>query len=465
MKNKIIAIAVLLILIFTVSGCSKKDDSDTVSAENAINVSVYTAGSGEVADTVSYTGEIKEGDIAGVSAKISARVISINAEEGSYVSAGSVLATLDSSDIKLSYNQALAAYNSAKANYDMTAKSTTVQSETSARQALSSAQIEHDDALAAYEREKALYDSDTALVAARNALDDATLNYERMKQLFDLGSISQLELDSAKNSAENAAANVSSLESAKQASLENAKTRYENAKNRLNAAQETLNLTVNVTNEKSVGVAKANVDSAKAALDIAANNLANTTITAPISGYIASKNLSKGQLTSPGIEIFTIKNTNNVNVEFNVTESVISSVHVSTPAMISIPGAGIENIAGSVSSLNQTKDAASGLYKVKVSIDNSNNLIKVGMFADVVLTLDSAENAVRIPLDAIMQENDETYVYVADGNTAVRRDIVLGISDGENTEVISGLAGGEKVILKGKEYISDKNNIINITEQ
>lgn len=460
--KKAAAAIIAATMLVTLVGCGEQPVKETT--QTATNITAYTVTSGDIANNGSYTGEIKEGGIAGVSAKVSAKVIGINVDEGSYVNAGDVLAVLDSSDIQLSYNQALAAYNSAKANYDMTANSTTVQAETQARQAVSSAQIEHDNALASYNREKALYDGDTSLVAARNALNDANLNYSRMQQLFALGSVSQIELDAAKTAAENAQASVSSLEAAKQSTLEAAKTRYDNAVNNLKSAKETLNLTVNVTNEKSTSVAEANVASAKAALDIASHNLANTSITAPISGYIATKNLKNGQMTSPGIEIFSIVSTNSVEAEFNVTESVIPFVKVGTPAVVSVKSAGINDIEATVTSVNQTKNAQTGLYTVKVSIANSDNLLKVGMFADVKLTLETSENVVYIPLDAVLQADDTMYVYVTDGTTATKRELTLGISDGEYTEVTSGLSAGEQIVVKGKEYLSETNNLVNITQ-
>lgn len=460
--KKAAAAIIAATMLVTLVGCGEQPVKET--AQTATNITAYTVTSGDIANNGSYTGEIKEGGIAGVSAKVSVKVIGINVDEGSYVNAGDVLAVLDSSDIQLSYNQALAAYNSAKASYDMTANSTTVQAETQARQAVSSAQIEHDDALASYNREKALYDGDTSLVAARNALNDANLNYSRMQQLFALGSVSQIELDAAKTAAENAQASVSSLEAAKQSTLEAAKTRYDNAVNNLKSAKETLNLTVNVTNEKSTSVAEANVASAKAALDIASHNLANTSITAPISGYIATKNLKNGQMTSPGVEIFSIVSTNSVEAEFNVTESVIPFVKVGTPAVVSVKSAGINDIEATVTSVNQTKNAQTGLYTVKVSIANSDNLLKVGMFADVKLTLETSENVVYIPLDAVLQADDTMYVYVTDGTTATKRELTLGISDGEYTEVTSGLSAGEQIVVKGKEYLSETNNLVNITQ-
>lgn len=462
MKYSCVLMAAACVL--SLAGCGGGESAPAQATDPATNVTIYTVENGTVADIGSYTGEIKEGDIASVSSKINAKVMSVTVEEGSFVSAGTVLASLDATDLQLAYDQSLAAYNSALANYDMTANATTAQSETSARQTLASAEIECNDAAAAYSREKALYDSDTSLVAARNAYSDAQMNYGRMEQLFEAGAISQVELDSAKTSMENAAANVTSMEANKQTTLDAAKTRYDNAVNRLNAAKENLDLTVNVVNEKSTSVSKANVDSARAALNIAKNNLANTSIVAPISGYVASRKINKGQMVSPGVEIFTIKNTNNVDAEFSVTESVIPLVTEGSPAVISVKSAGISDIAGTVTAVNQTKDAATGLYSVKVSIDNSSNQLKIGMFADISLTLKAVDSAAKIPLEAVLQEGESMYVYVAEGNTAQRRDIVTGISDGEYTEVVSGLQAGEQIVVKGKEYLSEKNNQISVTQ-
>ncbi len=455
--------ALLLTIAVTVSLCSCGDkETSGENTETGVNVSAAIVSLSDIESRASYTGEIKAGDLAGVSSKVSARVLSIHVEEGTKVQAGDVLATLDTGDLQLAYNQALAAYNSAKANYDMTANATTVQSETAARQALTAAQTEYNNAKAAYEREQALYDNDILLISARNALNDAKQNCERMEQLFQLGSVSQVDLNAAQTAVQNAQANVVSMESNKQASLENAAMRLQTAENQLHSAEENWNLTVNITNEKSTGVAKANMDSAKAALDIAASNLANAQITAPISGYVASKNLTKGQFVSPGAEIFSIKNINLVEADFHVTESVIPFIHIGTEAKVSVSSAGLSDIQATVTAVNQAKDAATGLYHVKIAMENEGNLMKIGMFADIGLTLQKKEKVPTIPTEAIFQDGDSMYVYVIDGKTASKQEIMVGISDGEDTEILSGLNVGQEIVLDGKDFLSETNNIVNV---
>jgi len=466
-KKRILSVILTGILAVSISACGKKTKSEGVNetASTAVNVTVHTVQEAGINNQITYTGEIKESEYTGVSSKVSAKVLAIHAEEGQYVNVGDVLVVLDSKDLQLTYNQALANYNSAKASYDKTVNAVTQQSEMSARQSLNAAQIEYDNALAAYEREKQLYENNTSIIAARNALNDARAHLERVQQLYNMGAATQIELDTAKNNVENAQASLASLESARQASLDAAKTRYENAVMNLNSAKENFDLTINVINKENVSTAKAAVDAAKANLDIAENNLNNTKITAPISGYISKRNVNMGQMVSPGVELFTIKNTNTVEGQINVTESVIPYVKIGTPALISVKSAGIDNIEGSVTLVNQTKDATTGLYTVRVTIPNKDNVLKVGMFADITLTTHSVDNAVVIPSEAVLQENDGLYVFVANGNIAEKRQITTGISDGNNIQVISGVNVGDKIIVKGKEYLSEKNNQIRIIEE
>ena len=65
-----------------------------------------------------------------------------------------------------------------------------------------------------------------------------------------------------------------------------------------------------------------------------------------------------------------------------------------------------------------------------------------------------------------MQSGDEKFVWVADDttNTAEKKVVVTGIDDGVKTQIISGVNAGEKIVVLGKEYLSDKNNQINITD-
>lgn len=402
---------------------------------------------------------------------------------------------------ELAYKDATDAYNREKQMYDDQSN-------------VIVAQTAYDNALAAYNRTKELYDNDTSLIAARNGLKQAEDNLARVKELFNMGAATQLDVDNSTTAVENARASLQSLEASQKAQLDGAQaaltqaeeglrtvnttssaavdaafsamrraeenlnsvrtnakaaldaaeSRLKNAQNAVQAAKENMDLTINVVNPQNNKTAKASLDSAKAALDISQNNINNAVIKSPISGYVSTKLVNEGQVISPNVAMITIENANSVNAEINVTESVISRLQLGTPATIAVRSAGIEEIHGTVSMLNTAKNDK-GMYTVQINIPNDNNVLKIGMFADITLITADLADVIKIPSEAIMQSNEgEKYVYVANGDIAEKRVIAEGLSDEESTQIISGINSGDNIIIKGKEYLSEKNNKISIVE-
>ena len=410
MNKKAVSLITALALAASFAGCGKKAEKQE--QKTATNVTVSEAKISSIESTVSYTGEVKAASSASVSPKASGEIKAVYAEIGDFVKAGAVLMKIDSSSYQLSYNQAKAAYNSAVAAYNNVKNGSNAQTQVSMNQNLSNAQ---------------------------SGYDTARDNYNRQKSLFDIGAISQVALDAAK-------------------------TQLDNASVALETAKASANLSANVIEPQSEASAKAAVDQAKAAVDLAANSLANCTVTAPISGYISSKNASVGQTAAQGMEVFGIKNSDSVDVEINVTESVIGSLSVGTSAKIDIKSARIEGADGVVSVLGEAKNDTTGMYPVKVSINNADGKIKVGMMADVSLVTDKVDGVLTISQNSVLKSGDKEYVYVADGKKAVKKNIETGITDGKNVEVLSGISEGDKVITDGKEYLSETNNDIKIVK-
>lgn len=517
-KKQFTALMVTVCLLLTASSCKKRDVPMEQAASSATNVTVYEAGTEYIEDSVKYTGELKTSDNTGTVSKVSAKIIKVNVNEGDYVHAGDVLAELDPTDLESAYNSALASYNSALTGYNSVVNSSTKQATTSAKNNLNSAQLAYNqalenynrekelyesgsslklaeqaynDAVSAYKREKDLYDNDTALISARNNLKTAEDNLVNTKSLYDIGAVSKNEYDTAVTNVDNLRASLASLESQKQASYENvysamikaqenlsttrlnlstaydqARNALDNASNSLEQAKENIGLT-QVSNESSIATSNAQLESARTTLATAKDNLDNTKIRAMSSGYIASKSAVIGQMASPGVELFTIKNTNALMAEISVTESVIPYIKQGTKAVVSVQSAGIDGISGIVTLVNPTKNEKTGMYTVQVEINNDNGKLNMGMFADVMLVTDSTSNAITIPSEAIILSGEESYVYVAsaDGKTAEKRAVTTGIETDDITEIVTGIAIGDRVIISGQDYLSEQNNEINIVTE
>ncbi len=461
MNRKIISIITITAMLSCVAGCGKKDIKKDAETKGQ-NVTVYTANVSPIESNVTYTGEIKASESVSLVSKLSAKALNVYVKEGDYVEKGTVLARLDDTDAQLAYSQAAAGYNSAKAAHSMTVNSSIKQAEAGARQALESAQLAYESALNTYNREKNLYDNNTTVITAKNALQTAQTNLENTQRLFDMGAASQVELDNAKNAAENAKAAFDTAAAGAKAQLDGAEINLKNAENALANAKDNINLTA-VASRESAATAEASVQTAHAALAIAENNVKNAVITAPISGTIASCNAHEGQMVAAGTEVFSIKQSNYVDAEIAVTESVIPYIYEGTPATISVGSVGIKNKPATVTVVNPVKNLQTGMFTVKVSIDNTDGAIKVGMFADITLVTRQCEAAIIIPAEAIIRDGAEAYVYVSMNSVAEKRIVETGIENPEFTEILSGVSDGELVVVSGKEYISETNNKLNIT--
>lgn len=459
--KKIVLSIILALSVALFSGCSGKDVAEEVD-ETRINVTTFSAKKGDIASSVSYAGTLEATEKVSVSARVSARAVEVLYNEGDYVEEGEVIINLDSTDIRLSYEQALAAYESANAGYNSVMNSTSKQQTSQANQALLNAQTAYSQAKSNYEREKILFENASQVKIARQGYEDAKAAYDRTLQLFNMGGASQIELDGAYSQMLSAQENCKTVEATSSAAYEAAQIALKNAENALKNAEENIKLTANAVSS-SKETAAASVNQAKAALDIAANSLSSTSVTAPISGYISKIYVSRGQMVAAGSPAFEISNTDMIDAKIQVAESVIGLIHQGTDAKIQVASLGEEKIDGKVTGVNPVKDPQTGLYGVEIAVDNSDDKIKAGMLADITLTTSSSRDVIRIPTVALINESGEYFVYVEEDSVAKKRKVVLGIADSIYTEIISGVKNGDNVIVEGKEYLSETNNQVNVT--
>ena len=283
--KKILSVLTAASIALAFGGCGKKEMPKQEKTEAATNVTVAAAEKKTVENTVTYTGEIKASESTSVSAKASGQATAVYKELGDYVNAGDILLKIDETDYRTQYNQAQASYNQAQATLK------------SARAAYGQAEAAYNSAVASYKSttngsaQQSKTQLEAALSSAKIAFNDAEANYNRQKALYDSGAISKSVYDAAV-------------------------TAYENAKLSLNTAQKNYDLTVGVVLEESKVNAQSGVDSAKAAMnsaqaqiesaqaavsaaqvgiDSAKNNLNNTVVRAPISGYILQEARTRGR--------------------------------------------------------------------------------------------------------------------------------------------------------------------------
>jgi membrane fusion protein, multidrug efflux system len=202
-------------------------------------------------------------------------------------------------------------------------------------------------------------------------------------------------------------------------------------------------------------------DAAKADLDLARLDLAETTITAPISGFIAERNAKVGNLTESfqRERMFHIVQQKELYGVVHLPEKELPRVHKDQAAGLAITALGEQQVEAFVERISPVIDAQTGTFKVTLRVPNAQNLLKAGMFAQVNLNYATHQNATLLPRRAVLNIDDKTSVFVVKDGIASKQEVVTGFSEGDKVEVLQGLSGEEQVVITGHHNLKDQATV------
>lgn len=146
---------------------------------------------------------------------------------------------------------------------------------------------------------------------------------------------------------------------------------------------------------------------------------------------------------------FTIAKQDNVKIVVNVDELDILSVEKDQSATVTLDALEEEQYTGTVTKISNTASAGTGStkYEVEITVPMDENML-IGMSASAAIQVSNAEDTLILPMTALQQRGDETFVYTqkdADGNLSGETAVETGLSDGQNVEITSGLHEGDEV--------------------
>lgn len=179
-------------------------------------------------------------------------------------------------------------------------------------------------------------------------------------------------------------------------------------------------------------------------------------VRSPIAGEVVESDIVIGQyLKEDADPIATIANLNKVWMVAHVKEKDIHLIHNLSNVGISLISMPDEEIQGKIFNIGQMMDEDTHSVKVIIECDNSNRMMKPGMYGNVKLS-DKAVQKIILPASAILQEENSTYVFVKAGeNKYVKREVNIVTVPNKKVAILSGLESGEQVITEGAFYLND----------
>lgn len=187
------------------------------------------------------------------------------------------------------------------------------------------------------------------------------------------------------------------------------------------------------------------------------NLLENTTLVSPVSGVVSARNYDNGDMTGSN-PVLVVEQIRPVKIMINVSESLFSKVKRGMKVYVVFDAYGDEQFTGTVSRVYPVVDNATRTFQVEVSLPNSDERIRPGMFARVTLPYGVA-NHVVIPDRAILKlmGSGDRYVYIYNpAESTVRYSKVeLGRHMDAEYEILSGIESGDQVVVIGQNALSN----------
>jgi RND family efflux transporter MFP subunit len=185
----------------------------------------------------------------------------------------------------------------------------------------------------------------------------------------------------------------------------------------------------------------------------------NTEIRAPFSGVITAKYQNTGEyfnsMSSPGI--LRLVNLNELKVKICVSDSDIPKIKKGQSANIYVDTYPDELFIGTVTYAASAADPLAGTFPCDITIENRESRLKPGQFAKIKVILREKENAIVVPQTAVVGSN---VVYVIKEGKAYQRDVVLGLQNEDDVEILEGIETGEIVAIAGNVGLRDGSEVV-----
>jgi len=212
--------------------------------------------------------------------------------------------------------------------------------------------------------------------------------------------------------------------------------------------------------EASVNLYTATIRQYKAELEKERVNLSEFFVKSPIDGKVLEDySHTPGEMITTSIPIMQIGDTNRLKAVIQAPESRAVYFSEGMKALLKVDSAEGREFEGSVTLVAPSVDASTRTTKIEVKVDNSNGLLKPGMFAQVFIVERESKNALVMPREAVLAEGDGDYVLVIDGGKVKRRDFKAGIRTDKYIEVLDGLVAGDKVVVSGGTLLDDGEEV------
>ena len=406
MRAKVISLIAFALLL---SACGKKQEAE-VASPPAVQVTSVTQNT--IRRIVRGDGVLFPQDQANVVPKITAPVSKFYVRRGDHVRQGQVVAELENKDLVGAAAEAKTAIDVAESNLRATEGSTIPE---------------------------AVVKAQTDLEAAKQARDSAKKVLDGREKLLKDGALAGRQVDESRLA-------------------------YVQAEGQYQAAEEHLKTLQGVGKEEQSKSAAAQVQTAKAHYESQEAQVAYSRVASPIAGVVADRPLNEGDIAGPGMPLLTVMDVSRVVARVNVPQADAPFVKVGQTAIITQTD-GSEQTEGKVTVVSPSTDPNTTTVQVWVQIVNTGERLKPGTTVHASIVTEEYKAASLVPAAAILpgEEGGTAVLTVTADSIAHQRAVKLGIREGNQVQILSGVNPGDEVVVVGGLGVDDKTKVKVVT--
>jgi len=205
---------------------------------------------------------------------------------------------------------------------------------------------------------------------------------------------------------------------------------------------------------------KYDLEALEAGYELKKLNYGYSAIRAPIDGVVALRDVKPGQHLAINDVAFRITDTSELIAYLQIPQAELpkfTAGHEASVEVASMPGSAFP---ARIVRISPTIDTRNGTFRATAIIDNARGELAPGMFGRFRIAYEEHDNALVIPVDALVDEDDESAVYVVNNGEVVRRVIETGIESGGEVEILGGLTEADVIVVVGHSNLRDGSKVL-----
>lgn len=215
-----------------------------------------------------------------------------------------------------------------------------------------------------------------------------------------------------------------------------------------------LSRTGNVT-EKAQDEAKANLRTARAAVDLAKVRLDKHTIRAPFSGTVGMRQVSPGAFITAGTTVVNLEKIDELKVDFSLPEIHLADIKTGQEIEVRVDALPGKTFTGEIYAIDPLVDVNGRSLTIRAHVPNASGELRPGLFARIMVKGLAESQVVVIPESAVVPRGGENFVFLIVDGKVVEAKVRLGTRSNAEVQVLEGLASDATIVTAGQLKVRD----------